>query len=400
VIEWDEYTGRLEASETVDLRPRVGGLIESAPFTDGALVHTGQTLFVIDPRPYKADYDKALADVDRAKAQAQQNSEELVRIENLRPTGAATEKELLDARYNKQAADAALASAKANARTAELNLEWTNVVAPINGRASRKLVTPGNLVNGGAGQATLLTTIVKFDPIYCYVDADEAAILKYQRLAREHTRVSARDTPIPAYVGLADEQGFPHLGLADFVDNRLTPGTGTLQARATIANPDARLTPGLFARVRVAGSGKYQAMLVVDHAVLSDQGRRYVLVVGANNIADIKPVEPGALFEGLRVVKGLKPDDWVVVNGYQFVRPGQPVAPTKAPMQLRHNLPEDQLDLTRQVPPTQPAATQPTTLPINLPTTPPAGPGTPPLVPPPATSPTTVPAAGGGGVAR
>lgn len=407
VVEWDEYTGRLEASETVDVRARVSGLIESTPFTDGAMVKAGRTLFVIDARPYKAEYDRAVADAAKAEALVRQTTDELARIESLRPTGAATEKELLDARYNKQVADAGLGAAKANVRTAELNLEWTNVVAPIDGLASRRLVTPGNLVNGGAGQATPLTTIIKFDPIYCYVDADEAAILKYQRLSREHKRVSARDEPIPCWLGLSDEEGFPHKGIVDFLENRLIPGTGTLQARGTYANADRRLTPGLFARIRVAGSGIYKARLVVDQAVLSNQGQRYVLVVGKNNVAEVRPVGIGALFEGLRViVDGLTPDDWVIVNGFQFVRPGQPVAPEQAPMPLRRPLPDLPVEITRQVPPTQPS-TRPTTQPAEQPA-PAAGP-----VPVPVLIPTTGPSrtdgttgggaaggAAGGGVAR
>lgn len=366
VVEWDEYTGRLEASEMVEVRARVSGFIDSVHFADGGDVKQGDLLFVIDPRPYQTALDQAKADVARAQAQVDRATAEVARLEKLRAASAASDKEYLDERYNQQSAQAQRAAAEAAVRMAELNLEFTRVTAPISGRIGRKLVTPGNLINGGAGQATLLTTIAATDPIYCYVDADERAILKYQRLSREHKRQSARETRIPAYMGLADEgERFPHEGYIDFVNNRLDPATGTLQARATFVNPGGdRFTPGLFARLRVPGSGRYHATLVADEAIGTDQGQKFVIVVGPDNVAQYRRVQTGALFNGLRVVEGVKADEWVVVNGLMNARPGMPVNPTKAQMPAGAGgapiPPTDLLGVpTSQPVETQPAATQP-----------------------------------------
>ena len=355
VIEWDEYIGRLEAVESVDVRARVSGFIDAVHFEEGKKVQKEQLLFTLDPRPFDAELDRAKADVARADAELQHTAEEVARLEPIRGSSA-TDKEYKDQLYAKRAAEAAKAAAKAAERTAQLNREFTEVKAPIAGQVSRRLVTRGNLVNGGAGQATLLTTITSLDPIHCYVDADERAVLKYQRLRREGGRVSARDQKIPAFMALSDEQDgdFPHEGVIDFVDNRLEPGTGTLQARASIPNPGEWLTPGLFARLRVPGSAPYHAVLVSDQAVRSDQGRRFVMVVGAEHVAEVRPVKAGALFDGLRAVEGVRPDEWVIVNGLQRVRPGVKVDPKPAPMPARASL-----ATTRKVPPTQPASPQP-----------------------------------------
>lgn len=362
VAELDEYTGRLEAAAAVDVRARVSGFIDSAPFEEGSVVKVGTLLFVIDPRPFQAEVDKAAADVDRAKAQVELTSSELKRLEKL-SGGSATEKEILDARYNKAAADAMLASARAELESANLNLQFTRVTAPIAGRISRKLVTEGNLITGGgtAGPATLLTTITSLDPIYCYVDADERAVLKYQRLSREKKRKSAREARIPAYLALVDEPTFSHEGYIDFVDNRLDPATGTLKARASFRNTDGYFTPGLFARLRVPGSTPYPATLVADEAVGTDQAQRFVLVANKDNVVEYRPVNVGVLFEGMRVVEGVRTDEWVIVNGMVKSRPGMKVEPKQGPMPSRQ-------------PVTRPAS-QPTTEPSPAATEPVAGAG-------------------------
>jgi RND family efflux transporter MFP subunit len=356
VADWDEYTGRLEASQSVEVRAHVSGFIDSADFVEGSVVKAGDPLFVIDPRPFAAEVNRAKADVARAQAQLQFAADEYKRLESIRG-GAATEREFLNARYNKSAAEAAVASAKAALEAADLNLGYTRVTALIAGRVGRKLVTPGNLITGGgtAGPATLLTTITALDPIYCLFDPDERAILRYQRLARENKRQSAREERLNVDLALADEVGFPHRGYIDFVNNRLEPGTGTLQVRATFQNPDGLFTPGLFARLRVPGGAPYPATLVAEEAIGSDQAQRFVMVVGADNVVQYRPVTVGALFEGMRVVQGVRPDERVIVNGLQRSRPGAPVNPKLEPMPSRPAAAAATQPVTSQPATTQPA---------------------------------------------
>lgn len=359
VTEMDEYTGRLEAAETVEVRARVSGFIDSAPFEEGSVVKAGDLLFEIDARPFQAEADRAAAEVSRAQAQLARDASELKRLESIRG-GAVNEKEIQDARYNKAASESALAAAWAAMESARLNVQFTRVTAPIGGRISRKYVTPGNLITAGGtgGSGTLLTTITSLDPIYAYIEADERAVLKYQRLNREKKRESARETRIPAYLALADEHDFRHEGYIDFVDNRLDPATGTLRARASFSNADGFFTPGLFARLRIPGSSPYPALLVADEAIGSDQAERFVLIVEPDNSVRRSTVTVGASFEGLRVVTGLKPDDWVVVNGLMKVRPGMAVNPQRAAMPARR-VPRD----SAFQPSTRPA-TQPSTNPV------------------------------------
>ena len=241
VIEWDEYTGHLEAPETSNVQARVSGFIEQALVPEGAIVQKDALLFLIDDRPFKADLDSKRADVARAQSQADLAQVHLRRFDKVHDTRAISEDDYDTAKANYAQTLAVLAAAKAAARVSELNLEWTRVVAPISGRVSRMEVTAGNLVNGGGGggaQATLLTTIVSIDPIYCYCDVDEHSILKYQDLARQKKRVSARDARIPVFLQLENETNFPHEGVVDFVDNRLDPGTGTLRARGVFPNSE------------------------------------------------------------------------------------------------------------------------------------------------------------------
>ena len=330
VVDGDEYTGRLEAVDSVDVRARVSGFIDSAKFREGSIVKAGDLLFVIDPRPFQAEVDRAGAEVARAKAQVQQTSEEFARLEKIK-AGAATERELLNARYNKAAADASLIGANAALESAALNLEFTRVTAPIGGRVGRKMVTQGNLIMGGgtAGPATLLTTITSLDPIYLNFDADERAVLKY-RLSQTGNR--------KVRFGLAVENDYPHEGVLDFVNNRLDPETGTLQVRASVRNADGLFTPGMFAKVLVPAGDAYRGTLVADEAVGADQAQRFVLVVDGEKTVQYRPVTVGPLFEGMRVVKGVSPEEWVVVNGLMKARPGMKVDPKPAPMPNRRGL--------------------------------------------------------------
>jgi len=360
VVDYDEYTGRLEAADSVDVRARVSGFIDSAKFQEGSVVQAGDLLFVIDPRPFQAEVDRAQAEVARAQAQVQQTSEEFARLEKVR-SAAATERELLNARYNKAAAEASLAGAKAALSSAQLNLQFTRVTAPIAGRIGRKLVTQGNLITGGGSggaPATLLTTITSLDPIYCYFDADERSVLRQQRLSRSSGQQTSEDAHIRVGLALADETGFPHEGVVDFTNNRLDPATGTLQVRASFRNPDGFFTPGLFARLRIPGSAPHRATLVADDAIGADQAQRFVLVVDAQNVVQPRPVTVGQIFEGQRVVEGVTPQDWVIVNGLMKARPGMKVDPKPAPMPARVGTAASTRPSDRQPANTQPAKAQ------------------------------------------
>src|SRR6267154_2329562 len=330
VVEWDEYIGRLESPETVDIRARVSGYLDKVHFKEGKEVKKGDLLFTIDRRPYQAEYDRAEADHERAESQADLAKNDAERAKRLIATKAISEEDFDTKTKTYNSALAAVKSAKAAFDSAKLNLEFTEIRAPIQGRISRALVTEGNLVSGGLSGtgATLLTTIVSLDPLYCYGDADERAILKYIRLSKEGKRISARDEQIPAEMGLADEVGFPHKGYMDFVDNRIDPNTGTLRARGVFPNPDHSLSPGFFARLRIPGSGKYPALLIPDRALGSDQAQKFVYVINAEKKVEFRPVKIGSLVDGLRVVKeGLKPGEQIIVEGLMRVRPGILVEP-------------------------------------------------------------------------
>lgn len=341
VIEWDEYTGRLEAVDFVDVRARVSGYLDRAEFEEGSLVKEHDLLFAIDARPFEITLARRKAETARAEAQRAYAADILQRLINARSSDAASDKEIEDARRDLLAAEADLAAAMANVAAAELDLEWSRVTAPISGRVSRKYVTRGNLINGGEGDSTLLTTIASIDPIYCIIDADEQSVLKYQRLSREGKRVSARDAQIPCYLQLSDEMGFPHAGVVDFVDNRLDPTTGTILARGRFPNTNGFLYPGYFARVRIPGSGKYQALLVPDLSIGFDQDQKFVAVVSDKNVVERRMVQTGALFGRLRVIeKGLTIEDRVVINGVQRAIPGVVVSPQDS------QIPDDWFDDT------------------------------------------------------
>jgi RND family efflux transporter MFP subunit len=333
VKDWDEFTGRLQAVETVEIRPRVSGYIDKVAFTEGSQVKRGDLLFIIDPRPYKAEYDRAAADVKRFKTAHELAGIELARVQRLRDSGAVSEEELDERKSTVAQGEANVAGSEAALETASLNLNFTRVTSPIDGRVSRAEVTRGNLVTGGSNGGTLLTSVVSMDPMYLYFDGDEQTYLRYTKMARSGERPSSRNTPNPVQVGLADEEGFPHAGTVDFVDNQLNPQTGTIRARAVLPNKDGQFTPGEFARVQLLGRGEYAAILIEDRAVNTDQNQKYVLLLGADNKIEYRKVKLGRVIDGLRVVlEGLKPGDVVVVNGAQRVHPGVTVTPQRVTM--------------------------------------------------------------------
>lgn len=332
VTDWDEFTGRLEAVNAVEIRPRVSGYITRVAFAEGKEVRKGEVLFEIDPRPYQADLERAEAELAQARSGAALAARDVERAQKLVDVQAISREEFDSRTSAETQGGAAVRGAEAAVETARLNLEWTRVRSPIAGRVSRAEVTPGNLVQAGPPTATLLTTVVSLDPIYAYFDADEQAYLKYSGLARDGSRPESGRTPI--YMGLANEDGkFPHKGYVDFLDNQLDPATGTIRARAVFSNKDRLFTPGLFARIKLEGSGKYRAALVPDRAIGTDQDKKFVLVLKPDSTVDYRAVQPGPLVDGLRVVtSGLKGGERIVVNGLQRVRPGMKVAPVAGDM--------------------------------------------------------------------
>jgi multidrug efflux system membrane fusion protein len=331
VTEWDEFTGRLEPVQSVAIRPRVSGLISDVSFEEGSLVHQGQVLFQIDARPIQAQVDRLRAELAQASVARDHALTETQRAERLAGEGAMALEERERRAGASAEATAHVDAATAALREAELNLEFTKVVSPIDGRVSRALVTRGNLVSGGQGDATLLTTVVSVDPIYASFDADEQTFLRYGARARRGAGTAADRLRVE--IALADEDTFAHSGTLQFLDNRLDPSTGTINGRAILRNADGRLTPGLFVRLRLPGAVTHKGVLVEDRAVGTDLDRRFVLVVGADKKVESRTVTLGPLVDGLRVIrKGLDAGELIVVNGLQRVRPGMPVDATVATM--------------------------------------------------------------------
>jgi RND family efflux transporter MFP subunit len=324
VSEWDEYTARLEAVDFVEIRPRVSGYLQAVAFKEGTTVKKGDLLFQIDPRPYEAVLHRTEGDLAVANARLQLARTKLDRANKLVGRDAISREEADTRAAEARQAEAGLQAAGAAVDAARLDVEFTQIRAPITGRVSRKLVTEGNLVTGGTGsQGTLLTTLVSLDPIYVYFEADERAFLKYQRLAQTGDRPSSRDVRNPVRIGLADEDGFPHEGYMDFVDNRLDSGTGTMIGRAVLPNPYFDFTPGLFARLRLPGRPRYRAVLIPDSAVVSDQSKKLVYVVDDGGMVSNRQIELGPMYEGLRIVhQGLSSSDRIIVSGIQRARPG------------------------------------------------------------------------------
>ena len=331
VTDWDEFTARFVGVERVEIRARVSGYLNSIHFTGGQVVRMGELLFRIDPRPFEAAAAAAEGRLADARSRAVLAERELERTQSLVRARAASETLLEQRSQGVEASRAQVAEAQALLRRARLDLEFTEIRAPQNGRIGRHQISPGNLVAGGdAGTATLLTTIVSTDPIDAAFDIDQAAGLRYTRLAQAGTRPSSRDAPNPVQLGLSDEPGFPHQGRVVFVDNEADPGTGTLRLRARFDNPEQLFVPGAFARIRLLSSPPYQALLLPDEAVATDQSRRIVYVLGANNQVGMREVQLGPLHDGFRVIRGgIGAHDEVVVNGLMRLRMGRPVTPER-----------------------------------------------------------------------
>lgn len=305
------------------LRPRVSGYIDAVKFVEGKEVKKGEVLFAIDQRPYRVRLERVQAELSRAKAQSELAETELARTQKLLAARAVSQEEY-DRRASQRSQNLAeVQAARAAVDTAQLDLEYTQVVSPIDGRVSRADVTAGNYVNAGE---TVLTSVVSLDPIYVSFEGDEQTYLKYNALAKSGQRPSSRDNASPVNIGLANETDFPHAGSMNFVDNALNPETGTIRVRALVANPERLFTPGMLARVQLQGSGKYSAPLIEEQAIASDQDRKYVMVVNAQGVAEYRSVELGGIYEDKRVVrKGLNAGERIIVGGLQRVRPGTPV---------------------------------------------------------------------------
>ena len=360
VTQWDEFTGRIEAVEHIEIRPRVAGYLTGIHFKEGGAVKAGDLLFTIDDREYRAAVASARADLARAEARRALAETEFKRSQALVEARAVSAGELESRQNEARQADADVLAARARVEQAELSLGFTRITSPIDGRVSVARLRVGNLVSPGE---PVLTTVVSLDPVYVSFQGDERAYLRYQALARRGERESSRDAANPVRVGLADEQGFPHEGRMVFVDNAVDPATGTIFARAELANPDGVFTPGLFARVQLLGERLDSALLVHPQAVLTDQDRRYVYVAdqvtlppemggtGEPHLGAVrKDVVLGPTIDGLVVVEqGLDADDRVVVNGMRKIFfPGAPIAPVEVPMEQPNTLPA--------APPAAPAA--------------------------------------------
>ncbi len=321
-----EFTGHLEASKLVELRPRVGGAIETVSVPEGELVQSGQALFEIDARPFQVVLDAAKAELQQAEVLLEHAETNFKRTASLAPNGTVSRKTFDDAQAMLGQRKAQVAIAKAAVAAAELDLSFTRVTAPVDGRVDRVLVHEGNLVTGGnAGNATLLTTIVSTDPLYVYFDIDEATYLNFvaRAWAQEHGKANAA---LPVQIALITDKGFTYNGALDLISNRIDRSTGTIRARAVVENPEGILAPGLFARIKLATSEPLQTVLIDDQAIGTDQGRRYVLVLGEGNKAEFRPVEIGTIVDGLRVISsGLQVGEKIIVKG--LVGPGMQVTP-------------------------------------------------------------------------
>ena len=327
ITEWDEYTGRFQAVNTVEVRARVSGFIDSVHVNEGQVVKEGDLLFVIDQRPFRLAVEQAMADVERAQAKLEIATLDVQRATPLVESQALTGREFDTRKSTQRDAAGQVANAQAALKTAQLNLEWSTVRAPIAGRISDRRVDAGNLITGGASGATLLTVIVSTDPIHFIFDGSEADFIRYLRLAAQGARPSSRDVQNPVSVRLADETDFAHQGRMDFVDNAVNPKTGTIRGRAIFDNKDGLLTPGFFGRLRLFG-GTHEALLVPDSAISSDQSRKIMFTVADDGTVGVKLVELGPIVDGLRVIRsGLAATDRIVIDGLQRARPGQKVKP-------------------------------------------------------------------------
>jgi multidrug efflux system membrane fusion protein len=324
IIEWQSYSGHLQAIDHVDVRALVPGTIMAVYFKDGALVKKGDPLFLIDPRPYVAAVDQADAQLAAAKARASFANTDYARAQKLLADNAIAKRDYDQKANDALSANADVKAAQAALENAQINLGYTRINAPVTGRVSRAEITVGNIIQAGANSPAL-TTLVSVSPIYASFDVDEQTYLKY--LSRDTKKV------VPVRLGLADETGYSRTGKVETVDNQLDSGSGTIRVRAVFDNPDGTLLPGLYARVAVGGGEPHPAVLIDDRAVSTDQAKKYVLVVDAQNHAQYREVTQGNMFEGLRIItSGLQPGERIVVSGLQRVRPGAPVQPNLVPM--------------------------------------------------------------------
>lgn len=327
VTEWDEFTGRLEAVNSVSVRPRVSGYVSAVRFEEGAIVRRGDPLFLIDPRPFEAEVDRLRAELNRARATVRRAKSELDRAGRLASENAMSHEEQERRASFAEESSAQVAAVEAALRAAELNLEFTRITSPIDGRVGRAIVTQGNLVSSGPGEATILTTVVSLDPIYATFDADEQAFLQYAAMARKAAGAKGQGA-LPIRLALASDRSFPIEGKLNFLDNQIDPATGTIRARAIFRNADRSLTPGLFVRLQLPKATKRAGLLIQDRAVGTDLDKRFVYVVKPDHTIEYRGVELGPLVNGLRVVRsGVNNGDLVVVNGLQRVRPGVKVEP-------------------------------------------------------------------------
>ncbi len=339
ITEWDEYTGRFVAKQRVDVRARVSGYLQSVHFEEGQMVAADQLLFIIDQRPFQAEVARAKAGVDRVATQLKVAELEFARGQRLESSRAMSKESAEERRATRDAALAEVAAAQANLRRAELDLGFTEIRAPLAGRASDIRVDVGNLISGGTADSTLLTTIVLLDPIELEIEASEAEFLRYTRLDTAGTRHSSRDVPNPVEARLLDEKEWIHKGHMTFVDNELDPNTATMRGRATFPNPDLVLLPGMFARARLFGAGEHDAVMIPEAAIVADQARKLVMVVDDKNMVEARPVKIGILIDDFRVVtEGLGKDERIIVNGLVRAHAGKPVTPTEttlAPPKIR-----------------------------------------------------------------
>ncbi|MGN5723722.1 multidrug efflux RND transporter periplasmic adaptor subunit AdeF [Acinetobacter calcoaceticus] len=350
ITDWQEYSGRLEAIDQVDIRPQVSGKLISVHFKDGSLVRKGELLFTIDPRPFEAELNRAQAQLASAEAQVTYTGSNLSRIQRLIQSNAVSRQELDLAENDARAASANLQAARAAVQSARLNLEYTRITAPVSGRISRAEVTVGNVVSAGNG-AQVLTSLVSVSRLYASFDVDEQTYLKYISNQRNSAQV-------PVYMGLANETGFSREGVINSIDNNLDTTSGTIRVRATFDNPNGVLLPGLYARIRLGGGQPRSAILISPTAVGVDQDKRFVVVVDAKNQTAYREVKLGTQQDGLQIVNsGLQAGDRIVVNGLQRIRPGDPVTPHLVPM------PNAQITATSTTP--QPQPTEKTSTPAK-----------------------------------
>ncbi|WP_299216193.1 efflux RND transporter periplasmic adaptor subunit [uncultured Aquimarina sp.] len=339
ITEWDDFTGRFEASNRVEVRARVSGYVENVSFKDGQNVKKGDVLFTIDQRPFKIALDQARASYGQAQAAMKTAEDNFNRVKSLRESGAVSIEEYDRRQQAVAGAKASIQLAQASVDNSRLNLEFTKVKAPISGRISRDMVNQGNLIDGGTSNSTLLTTIVATSPIYFYFNGSESDFLKYSRLARNGERGSSRSTENPVFLKLQDEEEYVHEAKMDFVDNEIDRSTGTIEARAILDNKDNLIEPGMFGKARLLGSAEHEAIMIPDEIIGTNQSVRFVYVLGEGNKVTTKNVDLGPLHtNGLRIIRsGLSSQDKIITNNIQKIRPGVVISPVESSLEKENN---------------------------------------------------------------